>query len=120
MALADEFERLHAQGAPYGDMAILLQSTKGAKAGPYLRELRKRGIPVIVSGGSDFFLQPEVSTVVMLLRVLADRDDDEALFDLLGSDFFNASDDALLVLSVINRQRLRLLPGRVTRQALAL
>lgn len=50
----------------------------------YLRELRKRGIPVIVSGGSDFFLQPEVSTVVMLLRVLADRDDDEALFDLLG------------------------------------
>ena len=111
VALADEFERLHAQGAPYGDMAILLQSTKGAKAGPYLRELRKRGIPVIVSGGSDFFLQPEVSTVVMLLRVLADRDDDEALFDLLGSDFFNAGDDALLVLSVINRQRLRLLPG---------
>lgn len=111
VALADEFERLHAQGAPYGDMAILLQSTKGAKAGSYLRELRKRGIPVIVSGGSDFFLQPEVSTVVMLLRVLADRDDDEALFDLLGSDFFNASDDALLVLSVINRQHLRLLPG---------
>lgn len=111
VALADEFERLHMQGAAYGDMAILLQSTKGAKAGPYLRELRKRGIPVIVSGGSDFFLQPEVSTVVMLLRVLADRDDDEALFDLLGSDFFNASDDALLALSVINRQRLKLLPG---------
>lgn len=111
VALADEFERLHAQGASYGDMAILLQSTKGAKAGPYLRELRKRGIPVIISGGSDFFLQPEVSTVVMLLRVLANRDDDEALFDLLGSDFFNASDDALLALSVINRQRLKLLPG---------
>lgn len=110
-ALADEFERLHAQGASYGDMAILLQSTKGTKAGPYLRELRRRGIPVIVSGGSDFFLQPEVSTVVILLRVLADRDDDEALFDLLGSDFFNASDDALLALSVINRQRLKLLPG---------
>lgn len=111
VALADEFERLHARGASYGDMAILLQSTKGAKAGPYLRELRRRGIPVIVSGGSDFFLQPEVSTVSMLLRVLADRDDDEALFALLGSDFFDASDDALLALSVINRQCLKLLPG---------
>lgn len=110
-ALADEFERLHAQGASYGDMAILLQSTKGAKAGPYLRELRRRGIPCIISGGSDFFLQPEVSTVVMLLRVLANCDDDEALFDLLGSDFFNASDDALLALAIINRQRLKLLPG---------
>lgn len=110
-ALADEFERLHEQGVPYGDMAILLQSTKGTKAGCYLRELRRRNIPVIVSGGSDFFLQPEVSTIVMLLRVLADRDDDEALFDLLGSDFFNASDDALLALSIINRQRLKLLPG---------
>lgn len=110
-ALADEFAHLHEQGIPYGDMAILLQSTKGTKAGCYLRELRRRNIPVIVSGGSDFFLQPEVSTVVMLLRVLADRDDDEALFDLLGSDFFNASDDALLALSVINRQRLKLLPG---------
>ncbi|WP_417049604.1 3'-5' exonuclease, partial [Ellagibacter isourolithinifaciens] len=92
-------------------MAILLQSTKGAKAGPYLCELRRRGIPVIVSGGSDFFLQPEVSTVSMLLRVLADRDDDEALFALLGSGFFDASDDALLALSVINRQCLKLLPG---------
>ena len=110
-ALADEFEHLHEQGISYGDMAILLQSTKGTKAGCYLRELRRRNIPVIVSGGSDFFLQPEVSTIVMLLRVLADRDDDEALFDLLGSDFFNASDDALLALSIINRQRLKLLPG---------
>ncbi len=111
VALADEFERLHEQGAPYGDMAILLQSTKGAKAGPYLCELRRRGIPCVISGGSDFFLQPEVSTIVMLLRVAADRDDDEALFDLLGSDFFSVSDDALLALSVINRQRLKLLPG---------
>ncbi len=57
------------------------------------------------------FLQPEVSTVSMLLRVLADRDDDEALFALLGSGFFDASDDALLALSVINRQCLKLLPG---------
>lgn len=109
--LAEEFERLHGQGASYGDMAILLQSTKGTKAGPYLRELRRRGIPCVISGGSDFFLQPEVSTIVMLLRVMANRDDDEALFDLLGSDFFNASDDALLALSVINRQRLKLIPG---------
>lgn len=109
-ALADEFERLHAQGASYGDMAILLQSTKVSKSGPYLRELRRRGIPCIISGGSDFFCLPEVELVCMLLRVIADRDDDEALFTLLGSDFFDVSDDDLLALSVASRQRLKLLP----------
>ena len=109
-ALADEFERLHRQGAPYGDMAILLQSTKASKAGAYLHELRKRGIPCVVSGGSDFFTLPEVSTLVMLLRVLANRDDDEALFDLLGSAMFEVGDDDFVALSVANKQVLRIAP----------
>lgn len=108
--LADEFERLHEQGAEYGDMAILLQSTKATKAGAYLRELRKRGIPCVVSGGSDFFLLPEVSVLVMLLRVLANHDDDEALFDLLGSSMFDVGDDDLVALSVANKQKLRIAP----------
>lgn len=109
-AIADEFERLKGQGASYGDMAILLQSTKATRAGAYLRELRSRGIPCIVSGGSDFFLLNEVGTLVMLLRVLANRDDDEALFALLGSEMFCATDDELLLLSVTNKQRLRVGP----------
>ena len=109
-AVADEFERLHEQGAPYGDMAILLQSTKSTKAGAYLSELRRRGIPCVVSGGSDFFTLPEVSTLVMLLRVLANRDDDEALFDLLGSAVFDVSDDDLVALSVANKQKLKIAP----------
>lgn len=107
-SLADEFERLHEQGAHYGDMAILLRSTKGTYADAYLDELRARGIPCVVSGGSDFFTLPEVSLAVLFLRYLADCDDDEALFGLLGSDFFTASDDDLLVLSVATRQILKL------------
>ena len=109
-ALADEFERLHGQGAAYGDMAILLQSTKATRAGAYLQELRARGIPCVVSGGSDFFLLNEVNVLVMFLRVLANRDDDEALFALLGSEMFDACDDDLLELSVINKQKLKIAP----------
>lgn len=110
VAVADEFERLHERGAPYGDMAILLASTKEAKAGFYLRELRSRGIPCIISGGSDFFLQPEVELVSMILRFLADPDDDEALFVLLGSNVFDVSDDDLLRLADAAKQTLRLKP----------
>lgn len=109
-SLADEFERLHGLGADYGDMVILLRSTKATYAGAYLDELRRRGIPCVISGGSDFFMLPEVSYAVYLLRYLANRDDDEALFGLLGSEFFSVSDDDLLTLSVINRQILRIMP----------
>lgn len=110
VALADEFQRLKSQGAQYGDMAILLQSTKSARAGAYIRELRKRGVPCVVSGGSDFFLASEVKVLVMLLRVLANQDDDEALFALLGSSMFDISDDDFVRLSVINKQKLKLAP----------
>lgn len=106
-ALADEFERLHENGASYGDMAILMTSTKAPKSGPFVRELRKRGIPCMIVGGSDLYSMPEVAVVSMLLRVIANQDDDEALFELLGSSFFNVSDDDLLALSVINRRQLR-------------
>ncbi len=107
-AVADAFEEYHALGAPYGDMAILLQSTKDAKAGAYLRELRSRGIPCVISGGSDFYTQVEVQLIVMLLRFIADRDDDEALFSLLGSRIFDISDGDLLVLASVRRQKIGL------------
>lgn len=110
IALADEFERLHQQGASYGDMAILMQSTKSTYAGACLQELRSRGIPCVISGGSDFFTQPEVSIVAMILRVIANQDDDEALFNLLGSNVFNANDDDLLTLALLAKDKLKLKP----------
>ncbi len=106
--VADEFERYKAAGADYGDMAILLSSIKSTKAGAYVSELRRRGIPCIIAGGSEFYTQPEVVLLVLFLRFLEDQDDDEALFALLGSRLFDIPDDDLLELWGIARQRLHI------------
>lgn len=106
--VADEFERYKAAGADYGDMAILLSSIKSTKAGAYVSELRRHGIPCIIAGGSEFYTQPEVVLLVLFLRFLEDRDDDEALFALLGSRLFDVLDDDLLELWGIARQRLHI------------
>ncbi|MGI6031839.1 MAG: UvrD-helicase domain-containing protein [Coriobacteriales bacterium] len=112
-ALADQFEALHEKGAAYGDMALLLRSTKGSKSGAYVRELRSRGIPCVISGGSDFYSHPEVSACVAFLRFLADCDDDEALFELMGSHFLDIGDDELLVLANASKRYQNVRPDDV-------
>lgn len=103
--LAREFAELHEQGAEYGQMALLMSSTK--KAGAYLRAMRELGIPCAVSGGSDFYKQPEVACLSSLLRVLELPDDDQALLNVLVGPLFEVSDDALLRLRLHARRVLR-------------
>lgn len=103
--LAQEFADLHEQGAEYGQMALLMSSTK--KAGAYLRAMRDLGIPCAVSGGSDFYKQPEVACLSSLLRVLELPDDDQALLDVLVGPMFEVSDDAMLRLRLHARRVLR-------------
>ena len=104
--IAQEFERLHERGASYGDMAILLRSMSNAQL--YQDALKVWGIPCVVSGGSSFYKSDEVGLVVKLLRFLENPDDDEALFDLLGSEMFDVNDDDLLALAVIRRDEVKL------------
>ena len=103
--IASRFEELAAKGASYGQMAILMSSTKSA--GPYLAALRERGIPCAVSGGSDFYLQPEVGVMTALVRVLELPDDDQPLLLLLASPMFDISDGDLLALRTIAKRELR-------------
>ncbi len=103
--IASRFEELAAKGASYGQMAILMSSTKSA--GPYLAALRERGIPCAVSGGSDFYLQPEVGVMTALVRVLELPDDDQPLLLLLASPMFDVSDGDLLALRTIAKRELR-------------
>ncbi len=103
--IADRFEELAAKGALYGQMAILMSSTK--QAGPYLAALRQRGIPCAVSGGSDFYLQPEVLVCTALLRVLELPDDDQPLLAVLASPLFDISDGDLLSLRIVAKRELR-------------
>lgn len=104
--IAQEFERLHERGASYGGMAVLLRTMSNARL--YQDALKARGIPCIVSGGSSFYKSVEVGLVVELLRFLENPDDDEALFDLLGSEVFDVSDDDLLALAAIRRDEAKL------------
>lgn len=103
--IAERFEQFKRNGASWGQMAILMSSTK--KAGPYLAALRSRGIPCAVSGGSDFYLQPEVLTMTSLLRVLELPDDDRPLLDVLASPLFDISDGDLLSLRIVAKRELR-------------
>ena len=103
--IAGRFEELAAKGASYGQMAILMSSTKSAE--PYLAALRERGIPCAVSGGSDFYLQSEVGVMTALVRVLELPDDDQPLLLLLASPMFDISDGDLLALRTIAKRELR-------------
>ncbi len=105
--LADEFVRLHEVGASYGDMCILLRSTN--KAAMYADALRARGISCVISGGSTFYELGEVRFLTDALRVLENRDDDAALFELLASPVFSIDDDDLLALSIV---KTRLFTGK--------
>jgi ATP-dependent helicase/nuclease subunit A len=81
-----------------GDVAILLRSRSHLDA--YERALRDAGIPHRVIKGQGFFQTPEVETLVNLLRVLVDPENDRALYALLRSPMFGCTDDALAQLAL--------------------
>lgn len=95
--IARKFAELHAAGADYGQMAVLLRSMSNVSL--YEEAFAALGIPCIISGGSLFLTSDEVGTLVMLLRFIENRDDDEALFNLLASPLFDIDDDGLLALA---------------------
>jgi ATP-dependent helicase/nuclease subunit A len=75
------------------DVAVLLSSRSGLAE--YERELREAGVPYTVIKGAGLFDSPEVTTLVNLLRVLVDPNDDRALYGLLRSPMFGRTDDEL-------------------------
>ncbi len=101
------FKQLKDAGENPGSMAVLLSKlTSGADtASPleigkiYSDELGKVGIESIISGGTTFARSFEAQTVLRLLAIARNAFDSESLAFLLKSDFFNLSDDALLVLA---------------------
>ncbi|WP_304426989.1 UvrD-helicase domain-containing protein [uncultured Adlercreutzia sp.] len=95
--IAEHFAALHSRGARPGEMALLLGSMK--KAEVYQRALREAGLESLVSGGSGFGKSPEAALVAALLRVAKNRDDSEALYQVLASPLFALDDDVLLVLA---------------------
>lgn len=79
-----------------GEMVVLLRGYKHAEV--YACALRARGFDVMVVGGSRFLTLPEVTTVRMLVRAIANQHDEVALVHLLSGDAGRVSDEGLLLM----------------------
>ncbi len=74
----------------YGDFALLLRS--GTHLNEYLKELKKRNIPVSVGGG-DFFETTEILTAISLVKVTENPMDDISMLSVMLSPLFGFTED---------------------------
>jgi ATP-dependent exoDNAse (exonuclease V) beta subunit len=76
---------------------IVLLFAAGTDADAYERELRAAGLPTYRATGRRYFGQQQVVDLLMYLRLLHNRYDDEALAAVLASPFVGVSNDALVL-----------------------
>jgi ATP-dependent helicase/nuclease subunit A len=79
-----------------GDVVLLFAA--GTDAERYEEALRQEGLPTYRAAGRGYFGQQQVADLVMYLRLLLNRYDDEALVSVLASPFVGVSNDALYLL----------------------
>jgi superfamily I DNA/RNA helicase len=75
--VASEIARLHHDGRPWSDIAVMYRSNLQAKA--LEDELRQASVPYVMYGGQQFFERKEVKDVIAYLRVALNIRDDLAL-----------------------------------------
>ncbi len=99
--VAARIAALHAEGRPYGDIAVLLAGWGAADL--YEAALRARGIPVYVLRGEGFWDAREIIDCLLALRAIRDNGavvvDEAALIGFLKSPFIGVRDDTLLALA---------------------
>lgn len=76
--------------ASYGDIALLVRS--GTHINDYLKELKKRNIPVSVGGGN-FFETTEIMTAVSIIKATENPMDDISVLSLMLSPLFGFLED---------------------------
>lgn len=96
-AVARRITELHADGTPFGDMAILLASWSAVTM--YAGAMQRAGIPLYVLRSEGFWRAREVLDCVLALRAIRDCTDDVALVGFLKSPFVGVRDDTLLALA---------------------
>jgi ATP-dependent exoDNAse (exonuclease V) beta subunit len=76
---------------------IVLLFAAGTDADAYEEELRAAGLPTYRATGRRYFGQQQVVDLLMYLRLLHNRYDDQALATVLASPFVGVSNDALVL-----------------------
>jgi ATP-dependent exoDNAse (exonuclease V) beta subunit len=77
---------------------IVLLFAAGTDAEWYEEELRALGLPTYRATGRGYFGQQQVVDLLLYLRLLRNRYDDEALVTVLASPFVGVSNDALVLI----------------------
>ncbi|HUK44305.1 MAG TPA: UvrD-helicase domain-containing protein [Gaiellaceae bacterium] len=89
-------ELVDAGAALPGEIVLLFAA--GTDAEWYEEELRAQGLPTYRATGRRYFGQQQVVDLLMYLRLLRNRYDDEALTAVLASPFVGVSNDALVLI----------------------
>ena len=86
--LAEDIERRLASGHSPGSIAVLARRNQGVQKVHEALELRS--VPHVVAGlNNDIYAQPSVRQLIEALKVVADPQDDVALFHTLNGPLFN-------------------------------
>jgi DNA helicase II / ATP-dependent DNA helicase PcrA len=88
--LAGEIRRLHAQGVPYREIAVLVRKNRLSLA--LYAALTEAGIPALVAGGLDLWDDRETGQMIAYLRALADPADDAFVSVALGMARYGLTD----------------------------
>src|SRR3954454_14925791 len=89
-------ELVDAGAATPGEIVLLFAA--GTDAEWYEEELRALGLPTYRATGRRYFGQQQVVDMLLYLRLLRNRYDDEALVTVLASPFVGVSNDALVLI----------------------
>ena len=88
--------------ATFRDFAILLRST-AISANIYERELLNLGLPVFCDTSSNYFETIEIQTIMSLLKIIDNPDNDIALVTVLRSPIVGLTDNQLVEIRVTNK-----------------
>ena len=91
--IACRIQGLHADGVPYGGMAMLFRSLRDVYL--YEKALRDHGIPYALTAGTGFYEREEITDLRNLLTAVVEPWDEMALLGLLRGPLAGMSDDAL-------------------------
>ena len=88
--------------ATFRDFAILLRST-AISANIYERELLNLGLPVFCDTSSNYFETIEIQTIMSLLKIIDNPNNDIALVTVLRSPIVGLTDNQLVEIRVTNK-----------------
>ncbi|NTV80598.1 MAG: ATP-dependent helicase, partial [Candidatus Aminicenantes bacterium] len=86
--VAARIDAIHAEGAAWRDIAVLVR--RNADADPYLRSFNLKQVPYRFSGSRGLYQQEEIKVLVAFIRSVTDFDNSRDLFFLALSDVYKA------------------------------